>query len=166
MNMYQSELYHYGIKGQKYGVRRFQNKDGSLTEAGRRRYAAGVGPSDSSKKTSGSQAKSSGFKSMNASVSSRKSGSSSKSGGESSGIKLHTSMGKDKTVKTKNDFDVGPIRESMSVIMKKNKEKNRKIVEAYIGGSSNASTTSYSSVSSSPTVSIGKRRVRALIGGG
>lgn len=36
---YQSELYHWGIKGMKWGVRRFQNKDGSLTLAGRRRYA-------------------------------------------------------------------------------------------------------------------------------
>lgn len=32
-----SELYHFGIKGQKWGVRRYQNKDGSLTPAGRRR---------------------------------------------------------------------------------------------------------------------------------
>ena len=32
-----SELYNYGIKGQKLGVRRFQNEDGSLTEAGRLR---------------------------------------------------------------------------------------------------------------------------------
>ena len=29
---------HHGIKGQKWGVRRFQNKDGSLTAAGRKRY--------------------------------------------------------------------------------------------------------------------------------
>ena len=34
----QGELYHHGIKGQKWGVRRFQNKDGSLTPVGRRRY--------------------------------------------------------------------------------------------------------------------------------
>ena len=34
----QGELYHHGIKGQKWGVRRFQNKDGSLTLAGKRRY--------------------------------------------------------------------------------------------------------------------------------
>lgn len=33
------ELYHHGIKGQKKGVRRYQNADGSLTEAGKRRYA-------------------------------------------------------------------------------------------------------------------------------
>ena len=32
------ELYHHGIKGQKWGVRRFQNKDGSLTPAGEKRY--------------------------------------------------------------------------------------------------------------------------------
>lgn len=32
------ELYHHGIKGQKWGVRRFQRKDGSLTLAGKKRY--------------------------------------------------------------------------------------------------------------------------------
>lgn len=37
MGIYRSELYHYGVKGQKWGVRRYQNKDGSLTEAGRNR---------------------------------------------------------------------------------------------------------------------------------
>lgn len=31
-------LMHYGIKGQKWGVRRFQNEDGSLTALGRYRY--------------------------------------------------------------------------------------------------------------------------------
>lgn len=30
-------LAHHGIKGQKWGVRRFQNKDGSLTSAGKKR---------------------------------------------------------------------------------------------------------------------------------
>lgn len=33
-----SELYHHGIKGQKWGIRRYQNEDGSLTEAGKKRY--------------------------------------------------------------------------------------------------------------------------------
>ena len=35
---YSYELYHHGIKGQKWGVRRFQYADGSLTPQGRRRY--------------------------------------------------------------------------------------------------------------------------------
>ena len=35
-----SELRHHGIKGQKWGVRRFQNKDGSLTPNGKKRYGA------------------------------------------------------------------------------------------------------------------------------
>ena len=33
------EIYHWGIKGMKWGVRRYQNKDGTLTPAGIRRYA-------------------------------------------------------------------------------------------------------------------------------
>lgn len=32
------ELYHYGIKGMKWGVRRYQNYDGSYTRAGVKRY--------------------------------------------------------------------------------------------------------------------------------
>lgn len=35
-----TELCHYGIKGQRRGVRRFQNEDGSLTYAGKQRYLA------------------------------------------------------------------------------------------------------------------------------
>lgn len=35
---YSSELYHHGILGMKWGIRRFQNKDGSLTKAGKKRY--------------------------------------------------------------------------------------------------------------------------------
>ena len=34
------ELYHYGVKGQKWGVRRYQNKDGSLTAAGKKRRSS------------------------------------------------------------------------------------------------------------------------------
>ena len=34
-----SNLQHHGIKGQKWGVRRFQNTDGSLTAEGKKRYS-------------------------------------------------------------------------------------------------------------------------------
>ena len=33
-----NELYHYGIQGMRWGVRRFQNSDGTLTAAGKKRY--------------------------------------------------------------------------------------------------------------------------------
>lgn len=36
MNTY---LMHHGIKGQRWGVRRFENKDGTLTAAGKQRYS-------------------------------------------------------------------------------------------------------------------------------
>ena len=32
------ELYHHGIKGQKWGIRRFQNENGTLTSEGKNRY--------------------------------------------------------------------------------------------------------------------------------
>ena len=34
-------LMHFGIKGQRWGVRRFQNEDGTLTNAGKSRYQRG-----------------------------------------------------------------------------------------------------------------------------
>lgn len=43
---YSGELYHHGIKGMKWGIRRFERKDGTLTAAGKKRY----NDSDSEKK--------------------------------------------------------------------------------------------------------------------
>lgn len=39
----QAEIWHYGIKGQKHGFRRFQNEDGTLTPEGKERYGIGDG---------------------------------------------------------------------------------------------------------------------------
>ena len=33
-----NELYHHGVKGQRWGVRRYRNRDGSLTPAGKKKY--------------------------------------------------------------------------------------------------------------------------------
>lgn len=40
------ELMHFGIKGMKWGIRRYQNPDGTLTELGKRRVAQGKGRID------------------------------------------------------------------------------------------------------------------------
>lgn len=50
--MERSELKHWGIKGMKWGVRRYQNKDGSLTPAGKKRYSDGSTNSSSTSKSS------------------------------------------------------------------------------------------------------------------
>lgn len=36
MESWKEEFYHHGIQGQKWGIRRYQNEDGSLTPAGER----------------------------------------------------------------------------------------------------------------------------------
>lgn len=38
-----NEIKHHGIKGMRWGVRRYQSKDGSLTSAGRKRQSDGSG---------------------------------------------------------------------------------------------------------------------------
>lgn len=59
-------LEHHGIKGQKWGIRRFQNQDGSLTPAGRKRYGddSGGGESSPAQKRSFFKRKSSGSNSL------------------------------------------------------------------------------------------------------
>lgn len=49
-----AELYHHGIKGQKWGIRRFQNPDGTLTAEGIKRYGHSFGESLMGPKKNGS----------------------------------------------------------------------------------------------------------------
>lgn len=47
---YNNQLWHWGVKGMKWGVRRYQNADGSLTDAGKRRYSTDVAANAKKKK--------------------------------------------------------------------------------------------------------------------
>lgn len=44
------EFYHHGIKGMKWGVRRYQNADGSLTAEGQKRYNRDIRENNAKKK--------------------------------------------------------------------------------------------------------------------
>lgn len=46
--MNRNELYHHGIKGQRWGIRRFQNEDGTRTAAGKKRYAESLSDEEKS----------------------------------------------------------------------------------------------------------------------
>ena len=48
--MSETILIHHGIKGQKWGIRRYQNEDGSLTAAGRKQYDKNLGERSTLKK--------------------------------------------------------------------------------------------------------------------
>lgn len=47
---YNDQIWHWGVKGMKWGVRRYQNADGSLTDAGKRRYSSDIAANAKKKK--------------------------------------------------------------------------------------------------------------------
>lgn len=47
---YDNQIWHWGVKGMKWGVRRYQNADGSLTDVGKRRYSNDVSANAKKKK--------------------------------------------------------------------------------------------------------------------
>ena len=47
---YNNQIWHWGVKGMKWGVRRYQNANGSLTDAGKKRYDRDVTTNDKKKK--------------------------------------------------------------------------------------------------------------------
>lgn len=47
---YNDQIWHWGVKGMKWGIRRYQNADGSLTDAGKRRYSTDVATNAKKKK--------------------------------------------------------------------------------------------------------------------
>lgn len=49
---YNDQIWRWGIKGMKWGIQRYQNKDGTLAEAGEKRYKQDATANDKKKTAS------------------------------------------------------------------------------------------------------------------
>lgn len=101
-----SELYHYGIKGQKWGVRRYQNEDGTLTEEGKAHYSTSSSDTKQNNKQKSKQKNSSSKESNNQNKTSSK---------ETDSVNSRTLAGK----KIEDLTD----KELQAVIVRRNNEK-------------------------------------------
>lgn len=113
-----NELSHHGIKDQKWGLRRFQNPDGSLTPAGRERY--GVGKERGTAGTEGQSKSGEGG-------SSQKSGTN-KTPGKSS--RSATAMSDDELRSRINRLNM---EEQYSNLVARQKQRNTSVVKSLLG---------------------------------
>lgn len=113
-----NELTHHGIKDQKWGLRRFQNPDGSLTLAGRLRYGIGK-----ERRTAGVEGQNKGGEGS----SSQKSGTN-KTPGKSS--RSATAMSDDELRSRINRLNM---EEQYSNLVARQKQRNTSVVKSLLG---------------------------------
>lgn len=115
--MESNELLHYGIKGMKWYQRRYQNKDGSLTPAGRKRY----------------QKLESEIEKLGGKKANQKSSSSSSTSSSSSGTKKISEMDDSELQRyvnrLRNEKDVFDLNRQISTFTAKQKSTGEKIVD-------------------------------------
>ena len=153
------ELYHYGILGMKWGIRRFQNKDGSLTAAGRKRYLGSNGKEKLAEDVSQIEAKIHKLESKNPSTKNR------------SEIDFLNKM---KSGLLKN-IDVSDIQKGKEAIQELAKsdydgyddipERNRELVEENAKKTKDLSEKLYKGLSEDKAIDVAVNRLRDQLGG-